>query len=53
MHNLHCFAHSTSGVVVVVEGSAVVVSATARARIAERARTENFILNSGIKKLLD
>lgn len=50
---LHCFAHSTSGVVVVVEGSAVVVSATARAKTAERARTENFMLDIDIEKLLD
>jgi hypothetical protein len=39
-------------VVVVDEAPAVVVSATARARTVERARIENFMLNSNIKKLL-
>lgn len=45
VYNLHCLAHSTDGLLVVVEASAVVVSAAAKASKAERARTLNFIVD--------
>ena len=44
--SLQLFAHSTSGVLVMIEGFAVVVSAAATASKAERARTLNFMLNN-------
>lgn len=45
IYNLHCLAHSTEGLLVVVEASAVVVSAAAKASRAERARMLNFIVD--------
>lgn len=50
---LHCFAHSVSGVDVVIDGSAVVVSATARANRVERATKVSFMVNSNSERLLD
>lgn len=47
--NLQLFAHSISGVVVMVEGLTVVVSAAAaKANKAERARMLNFMLGESV-----
>lgn len=51
--SLQLFAHSASGVVVMVEGFAVVVSAAAaKASKAERARMLNFMLSRKVARMI-